>query len=423
MSEIALAGSRKIKLRLLSEAGDKRADQVLRLQENIADFLAAAQIGLNAIAILGGIIGEGAFRPYFSELLKPFFAEEMLDNVAFALSFTFVTLAFILLADLIPKRLAMIAPERISVAVIKPISYFVLVCKPLAWLLNTISNLVFRVFKIDMTRDDSITFDDISAVVDAGAEAGVVQKQEQHFIENVFELEERNVPSSMTTRENVVFFTLRESAQSIRQKIAEFPYSKFVVCNESIDQVIGYVDTRDILVKLLDNQTQIQLNETTIRNVLIIPDTLNLSEVLDKFRSTKEKFAVVMNEYAFVVGVITLSDIMITVMGDWVSPMPNDAQVIQRDENSWLVDGSTPIEDVKHALDIDDFPDWDNYETIAGFMMFKLRKIPRPADSVLHEGFKFEVVDIDHHKIDQLLVTRLSLEPDDILADDSKRIA
>ena len=119
-----------------------------------------------------------------------------------------------------------------------------------------------------------------------------------------------------------------------------------MVCNESIDQVIGYVDTRDILVKLLDNQTQIQLNETTIRNVLIIPDTLNLSEVLDKFRSTKEKFAVVMNEYAFVVGVITLSDIMITVMGDWVSPMPNDAQVIQRDENSWLVDGSTPIEDV-----------------------------------------------------------------------------
>lgn len=110
-------------------------------------------------------------------------------------------------------------------------------------------------------------------------------------------------------------------------------------------------------------------------------------------------------------------------MGDWVSPMPNDAQVIQRDENSWLVDGSTPIEDVKHALDIDDFPDWDNYETIAGFMMFKLRKIPRPADSVLHEGFKFEVVDIDHHKIDQLLVTRLSLEPDDILADNSKRIA
>lgn len=417
MSEIAVAGSRKIKLKLLSEAGDKRADKVLHLQQHAADFLAATQIGLNAIAILGGIIGEGAFRPYFAALLTPFFTGETLETVAFALSFTFVTLAFILLADLIPKRLAMIAPERISMALIQPISYFVLLCKPLAWLLNTISNLIFRIFKINTVRDDSITFDDISAVVDAGAEAGVVQKQEQHFIENVFELEERNVPSSMTTRENVVYFTLRESAQSIRQKIAEFPYSKFVVCNETIDQVVGYVDTKDILVKLLDNQSQIHLNETTIRNVLIIPDTLTLSELLDRFRASKEKFAVVMNEYALVVGVITLSDIMATVMGDWVAPLEADIQIIQRDENSWLIDGSTPIEDIKHALNIEEFPDWDNYETIAGFMMYKLRKIPRPADFVEHEGFKFEVVDIDHHKIDQLLVTRLPVVQDSLVID------
>lgn len=417
MSEIALAGARKIKLKLMSESGDIRADKVLHLQEHAADFLAASQIGLNAIAILGGILGEGAFRPYFADLLAPFFDGETLETVAFALSFTFVTLAFILLADLIPKRLAMIAPERIAVTVIKPISYFVMLCKPLAWLLNTISNLIFRIFKINTTRDDNITFDDISAVVDAGAQAGVLQKQEHHFIENVFELEERNVPSSMTIREEVVYFTLRESAQSIRQKIAEYPYSKFVVCNETIDQVIGYVDTKDILVKLLDNQTQIQLNETIIRNVLIIPDTLTLSEVLDKFRVTKEKFAVVMNEYALVVGVITLSDIMITVMGDWVSPIGEDIQIIQRDENSWLIDGSTPIEDIKHALNIEDFPEWDNYETIAGFMMYKLRKIPRPADFVEHEGFKFEVVDIDHHKIDQLLVTRLPLVQETLLTD------
>lgn len=417
MSEIALAGARKIKLKLMSESGDIRADKVLHLQEHAADFLAASQIGLNAIAILGGILGEGAFRPYFADLLAPFFDGETLETVAFALSFTFVTLAFILLADLIPKRLAMIAPERIAVTVIKPISYFVTLCKPLAWLLNTISNLIFRIFKINTTRDDNITFDDISAVVDAGAQAGVLQKQEHHFIENVFELEERNVPSSMTIREEVVYFTLRESAQSIRQKIAEYPYSKFVVCNETIDQVIGYVDTKDILVKLLDNQTQIQLNETIIRNVLIIPDTLTLSEVLDKFRVTKEKFAVVMNEYALVVGVITLSDIMITVMGDWVLPIGEDIQIIQRDENSWLIDGSTPIEDIKHALNIEDFPEWDNYETIAGFMMYKLRKIPRPADFVEHEGFKFEVVDIDHHKIDQLLVTRLPLVQETLLTD------
>ena len=407
LTEIALAGARKVKLKILAESGDIRAQKVLDLQENSADFFAASQIGLNAVAILGGILGEGAFRPYIINLLSRFYQGPWTETIAFSLSFTAVTSLFILFADLMPKRLAMIAPEKISVSVINPIQVFIKICKPLAWFINAIANLLFRLFKVNTIRDDNITFADISAVMDAGAQAGVLQKQEHHFIENVFELEERNVPSSMTTRENVVFFTLKESEASIRQKLAEFPYSKFLVCNENIDDVIGYVDSKDILVRILNNQSLLQLNENTIRTVLTIPDTLTLSELLDRFRSTKEKFAVVINEYALVVGVITLSDIMITVMGDWVTPLEEDQQIIKRDSNSWLIDGSTPIEDIKHALEIDEMPDEENYETLAGFMMFKLRKIPRPADIVLHAGYKFEVVDVDHFKIDQLLVTRM----------------
>jgi len=401
LTEIALAGARKVKLKILAESGEIRAQKVLDLQEQSADFFAASQIGLNAVAILGGILGEAAFRPFFVEMIKGFYAGPWLETIGFALSFTMVTSLFILFADLMPKRLAMIAPEKIAISV------FIKVCKPLAWGINAIANLLFRLFKVNTIRDDNITFDDISAVMDAGAQAGVLQKQEHHFIENVFELEERTVPSSMTTRENVVYFTLKENESSIRQKLAEYPYSKFLVCNEHIDQVIGYVDTKDILVRILNNQSLLQLNESTIRTVLIIPDTLTLSEVLDRFRSTKEKFAVVINEYALVVGVITLSDIMITVMGDWVTPMEEDLQIIKRDNHSWLIDGSTPIEDVKHVLEIEEFPENENYETIAGFIMYRLRKIPRPADAVEYAGFKFEVVDIDHYKIDQLLVTQI----------------
>ena len=406
ISEIALAGARRIKLKLLAESGDNRANKILHLQENSAEFFATSQIGLNAVAILGGIVGESALRPYFIDLIAPFYQGKMLDNIGFMMSFLLVTLLFILFADLIPKRIGMINPERVALAVIEPVLLSIKVFKPLAWIINGLANLIFRIFKVNMVREENITFDDVSAVVDAGAQAGVLLKQEHHFIENVFELEERNVPSSMTTRENVVYFTLGESEQSIRQKIANYPYSKFLVCKDHIDEVIGYVDTKDILVKLLSNQSQILLNETTIRNVLIIPDTLTLSELLDRFRSSKEKFAVVMNEYALIVGVITLSDIMMTVMGDWVAPIEDEQQIIQRDEFSWLIEGTTPIENVKHALGIEDFPDWDNYETLAGFMMYKLRKIPRPADFVEYQGYKFEVVDIDHHKIDQLLVTR-----------------
>ena len=407
LTEIALAGARKVKLKILAEAGDERAQKVLDLQAQSADFFAASQIGLNAVAILGGILGEGAFRPYFFTFVSRFYTGPWAETISFSLSFTLVTSLFILFADLMPKRLAMIAPEKIAVAVINPIQIFIVICKPLAWVINALANLLFRLFKINTIRDDNITFDDISAVMDAGAQAGVLQKQEHHFIENVFELEERNVPSSMTTRENVVYFTLKESEESIRQKLADYPYSKFLVCNENIDEVIGYVDTKDILVRILNNQKINQLNESTIRNVLTIPDTLTLSELLDRFRSSKEKFAVVINEYALVVGVITLSDIMITVMGDWVTPIEEDQQIIKRDNNSWLIDGSTPIEDMKHALAIDEMPDDDNYETLAGFMMYKLRKIPRPADIVIFGGYKFEVVDVDHFKIDQLLVTRL----------------
>ncbi|QQU07017.1 HlyC/CorC family transporter [Moraxella osloensis] len=419
ISEIALAGARRIKLKLLAESGDNRANKILHLQENSAEFFATSQIGLNAVAILGGIVGESALRPYFIDLISPFYQGKMLDNIGFIMSFLLVTLLFILFADLIPKRIGMINPERVALAVIEPVLLSIKVFKPLAWIINGLANLIFRIFKVNMVREENITFDDVSAVVDAGAQAGVLLKQEHHFIENVFELEERNVPSSMTTREDVVYFTLGESEQSIRQKIANYPYSKFLVCKDHIDEVIGYVDTKDILVKLLSNQSQILLNETTIRNVLIIPDTLTLSELLDRFRSSKEKFAVVMNEYALIVGVITLSDIMMTVMGDWVAPIEDEQQIIQRDEFSWLIEGTTPIENVKHALGIEDFPDWDNYETLAGFMMYKLRKIPRPADFVEYQGYKFEVVDIDHHKIDQLLVTRNFKDEEEHIISDS----
>ena len=329
LSEIALAAARKVKLKILAESGEIRAQKVLDLQEQSADFFAASQIGLNAVAILGGILGEAAFRPFFVELIVQSYRGPWLETIGFALSFTMVTSLFILFADLMPKRLAMIAPEKIAISVIEPIQIFIRICKPLAWGINAIANVLFRLFKVNTVRDDNMTFDDISAVMDAGAQAGVLQKQEHHFIENVFELEERNVHSSMTTRENVVFFTLKESEAGIRQKLAEFPYSKFLVCSENIDQVIGYIDAKDILVRILNNQSLLQLNENTIRSVLIIPDTLTLSEVLDRFRSSKEKFAVVMNEYALVVGVITLSDIMITVMGDWVIPMEEDQQIIK----------------------------------------------------------------------------------------------
>ena len=407
LSEISLAGARKIKLKLLAEAGDERAQKVILLQAQSADFFAASQLGLNAIAILGGILGEGALRPYFLDWLSMFYTGPGRENVAFVLSFVFVTTLFVLFSDLMPKRLAMIAPETTAMSVIRPVLIIIRIFRPFSWILNRVANMLFRLFGVEMTREDRITFDEISAVMEAGFQAGVLQKQEQHFIENVFELESRAVTSTMTTRENVVFFTQKESEDSIRQKIAQHSLSKFPVCDGVIDRVIGYVDTRDILVRLLNNQSQFHLNETSIRTVLMIPDTLTLSELLDRFRSTKETFAVVINEYALVVGVVTLSDIMVTVMGRWGGPLETDQQAMRREDGSWLIDGSMPVSDMKRVLEVESLPEEEHYETAAGFMMYMLRKVPKPTDSVEYEGMRFEVLDVDHYRIDQLLVKRL----------------
>ncbi|PSJ41250.1 hypothetical protein C7I36_10345 [Zobellella taiwanensis] len=405
VSEIALAAARKMKLRLMASDGNANAEKVLLLQEQPGNFFTVVQIGLNAVAILGGILGEAAFTPFAREVLGLFFEGAWVDKTAFVMSFFIVTSLFILFADLMPKRLAMIAPEQIAVAVVRPMGFFIVVLKPLVWFFNGLANLFFRLFRVPTMRQDEITPEDIIAMMDAGAQAGVLQEQEHHLIENVFEMESRTVTSAMTARESLIYFSLSETQDSIKGKIAEHPHAKFLVCEDSLDRVIGYVDSRDILMQVLHQQPISLQKEGIIRTPLIIPDTLSMYEVLEHFKSTGEDFAIIMNEYALVVGIITLKDVMSIVMGELVHS--EEEQIVARDDSSWLVEGLTPLADVMRVLDIDGFPDDENYETIAGFMMYMLRKIPKRTDFVLHAGYKFEVVDIDSYKIDQLLVTRI----------------
>lgn len=409
ISEIALAASRKMRLRMLATEGDLRAEKVLQLQDHPGNFFTVVQIGLNAVAILGGILGESAFTPYFAALLGLISAEAWVQPAAFTLSVFFVTSLFILFADLMPKRLAMIAPEQIALRIVSPMLLLVMLLRPFVWLFNGLANLFFSLFKVPTMRKDDITPDDILAMMEAGAQAGVLQQHEHQLLENVFDMESRTVTSAMTARESLIFFTKDESQDNIKLKIAEHPHAKFLVCDKVLDQVVGYVDTRDILMQVLHNQPISLSKDGIVRAPLIIPDTLTLYEALEHFKSAGIDFAIILNEYALVVGIITLKDVMSIVMGELVSS--EEEQIVARDNNSWLVEGLTPLADVMRVLGIDSFPDEENYETIAGFMMYSLRKIPKRTDFVLHGGYKFEVVDIDSYKIDQLLVTRIESLP------------
>ena len=412
-SEIAFAASRKLKLQQLAEDGHQGAKKILELKLRPGHFFTVVTIGLNAVAILAGIIGESALTPYISELLTPWLAQPLLDNVSFMLSFIIVTSLFILFADLIPKRIAMMLPEPIALLIVKPMTLLLLGFSPLVWLFNGSASLFLRVFNMHKQLKEEITPDDIYAMMAAGAQAGALRKQEHQLIENVFELDTKTVPSAMTARDSIIFFDRLDNEELVKQKISEHPHTKILVCEDVIDHVIGYVDTKDILVRIVQQQSLSLRSEGLLKPPLMIPDSLTLSETLDSFSANRQDFAVVLNEYALVVGIITLNDVMNTLMGDLVAPHSLEEQIVQRDEHSWLIDGAAPIDDVMRSLDIDEFPEAENYETIAGFMMYTLRKIPKRTDSVNFAGYKFEVVDIDSYKIDQLLVTKLPVSSTD----------
>ncbi|MEG0821339.1 MAG: hemolysin family protein [Burkholderiaceae bacterium] len=405
LSEISLAAARKLRLRQLVDEGSEKAQQVLDLQEHPGHFFTVVQIGVNAVAILGGIIGEAAFTPYFAAAFGWFLSPEMAETLGFAFSFLLVTMLFVLFADLIPKRIGLAAPEPIAMGIVRPMQFLVKAFMPFVWIFTSISTVLLRAVGLPTSNDDRITSADIMASVDAGAAAGLLARPEQAVIENVFELESRTVPSSMTARESIVYFTLDESETSIKKKIVEQPHSKYMVCDEDVDHVIGYVDSKDLLRRALDGKLISFKEQGMLKTAQFVPDSLTLSEILEVFKRSREDFAVIINEYALVVGLITLNDVMSTVMGDLVG-QPEEAQIVQRDADSWLIDGTTPITDVERALDLDGMPDDTNYETVGGFMMFMLRKIPKRTDRVDYGGYRFEVIDVDNHKIDQVLVTR-----------------
>lgn len=406
VAEISLAAARRLRLRQMADDGDYRAERVLRVQAQPGDYFTVVQIGQNAVAILGGIVGEGALSPHFGAFFQLWLAPSTAQSAGFFCSFLSVTSLFILFADLFPKRLGMAIPEILAIRVSQPMAFCMLLLRPLVWAYSRCADALFRLFGLSSLRDDRITSDDILAMMEAGAVAGVLAAREQQVITNVFELDTRTVGSAMSPRDRIAFFRRDDLDAVIRLRIAAEPFSTYPVCEGDIDHVVGYVDAKDLFQRVLNNQPISLADDSLVRKVLVVPDRLTLSEVLEQFRQAHEDFAVIVNEYSMVVGVVTLNDVMSTVMGDLVSPFDEEL-IVRRDDTSWLIDGGTPVEDVLHALGLDHLPHAEEYETLAGFLMVMLRRVPRRTDSVVWGGYKFEVLDVDSYRIDQVMVSRL----------------
>jgi len=406
LAEISLAASRRLRLRQMADEGDARADKVMRIQEQPGHYFTVVQIGLNAVAILGGVVGEGALSPYFARLFELVLSREAAQSTAFLASFVTIIAVFLVFADLFPKRLGMSSPESLAVRMVGPMQALITALKPLVWLFTVGTDLLFKLFRMPVQRDDRITSADILAMTEAGARAGVLAAHEQQVIANVFELDTRLVSSVMTSRDRIVWFLRDDPEPVLRARIMAEPFSAYPVCDGDIDHVLGYVDAKDMFQRVLSGQPLSFDQGVRLHKALVIPDRLSLAEVLEQFQQAHEDFAIIVNEYSLVVGVITLNDVMSTVMGNLVGPQDEEQQIVRRDENSWLIDGVTPMQDVQRALDLDSLPHADEYETLAGFLMVMLRRVPKRTDSVTWEGFTFEVMDVDSYRIDQVMVTR-----------------
>ena len=388
-SELALASARKIKLQVMAkDGGDTRALDVINMQQQPGSFITVVQIGLNAVAILAGIVGEAAIRPYFGKLLEN--VGSWGSTVASLLTFSLVTGSFILIADLMPKRMAMTHPEAVAVRIVRPMMFLIFILKPLVWVFDGLANAIFKLFKISTVRQEQLTSEDIYAVVDAGAQAGVLKEQEHYLIENIFDMQERTVTSTMSTREYIAYFDKHDDSDTVLEMMSDKPHNKFLVCDGDLERVIGYIESHTLLTLFLKEKDVRLTDKRVLRKALFIPDTLSLYDVLETFKTSGEDFAVVVNEYA---------------LGELVNT-EEEPQIIRRTEDTWLVDGATPLTDVMRALDIEEFPNSENYETIAGFMMYSLRKIPKRTDFLVYAGYKFEIIDTENLKIDQLLVSK-----------------
>ncbi|EHL97308.1 hypothetical protein HMPREF9946_04285 [Acetobacteraceae bacterium AT-5844] len=416
LSEIAFAAARETRLRVMAQSGESRAARFLALRRNPAGVVTALQIAVNAVGILGGVVGEGALTPGLSRLLAAAGAGAWSESLASVTSFVVVTSLFVLLSDLVPKRVAMMQPERVAVAISWFPALAVKVLRPFIWIFSGIADGLMRLLGLPTAAGaETVTPEELRATLAAGAESGALDAGEHRLIENVLALRERTVTSAMTPRDEIVFLDLRESPEEWREKVRRQPYSRYPVCDGGLDNVVGYTRAEDVLVEVLQagpgalkpdalkpgNQAPAPMR----RDAPSVPETLDLWEVLAQFEAQGAGFALVVSEYAVVVGLVTYKDVLAALVGGLADPFEERA-ILKRDADSWLVDGIAPMTDVALALGTEDLPSDGPYHTAGGFVMHRLRRVPRKADRVEAAGFVFEVVDVEGFRINQLLVTR-----------------
>lgn len=403
MSEIALVSARKSRLEAFANKGDKNAKVALKLSENPEVFLSAAQIGITLIAILTGFYSAEKFnvllKPYIEkiEILKPYAAS--IATVIIVILVTFLTILF---GELLPKRIGMIYAETIARAVAKPMRFFATVTHPIVWMLTHTTNFFFKIFNIRPNKDNSVTEEEIKAIISEGTEQGTIDQAEQEIIERVFHLGDRNITSLMTHRSDIIWFDINDNEQSIKEKIVQEPHSVYPICDGQIDNIKGMVSIKDLYVS-----DDLILFKDIMKPPMFVPENNSAYQVIEKFKETQLHSCFIVDEYGSLLGMITLNDILQAIVGDIPQTDMDDYEISKREDGSYLVDAQIPF---YNFLTRFDKTEWMNegeqeFDTMAGFILHQLERIPKTGDKLEWRGFNFEVIDMDAQRIDKVLVS------------------
>jgi len=417
MSEIALVTARRGRLQTMMDRGDAGAAAALALNEDPTRFLSTIQVGITTIGILSGIVGEAALAEPLGEWLITLGAErEHAELGATALVVVVVTYFAIVLGELVPKRLGQMAAERVARRVARPIGWLAVAAKPFVRLLSGSTGLLLRIAGVRNTTANVVTEEEIHQLIKEGSESGVIDEQERAMVRNVFRLDDRQIASLMTPRADIVYLDLEDSREENLRKVLESERSRFPVCRGGLRDVIGIATARRLLHQTIRGEP-VDI-ATALDPAVYVPESLTGVELLENFRASTGHLALVVDEYGEVQGLVTLQDLFESIAGEFKTPRGEDSWAVQRADDSWLFDGLIPLPELMDRLRFSSAPEEElgRYNTLAGMLMLLLGHVPSVSDAVDWQGWRFEIVDMDGHRIDKVLAVRL---PQSLTAADS----
>ena len=406
MSEAAILAARKARLQHRLNEGDDRSRLALGLAESPNRFLPTVQIGITLVSILTGAVGGATLADFLAGRLEQVPALTAYSHsLALAIVIVPITFFSLLLGELVPKRLALYSPERIASAVAGTMLVIAKMFSPLVWFMGKSTDLILRLLRIKPVKELPVTEEEIQVLLDQGTQAGVFEEAEQDMVEGVFSLSDRRVNSLMTPRNEIVWLDINDSPEDIHRKIADSPFSRFPVCVDSLDHVLGVVKAKRLLLAGIKGG-QKQLKQI-LTPAIFIPETAFGSRALEMFKEGTTELMLVIDEFGVVQGLLTFYDILEEIVGELETEEP---QATQRQDGSWLLDGMLPVDEFKEIFNMRKLPHEEEYETLGGFVMTHMGRIPKAADQFEWSGLRFEVMDMDDKRVDKILVTTLPIQ-------------